>query len=95
MSSAEALVWRDSTAVSQLQFNLRESTAYNLQVEGRNFLLTSSAKEHFMMWPAITLGLVFLAVAIASRGLHREHMFAVVVAIDDVPQVFKLAPPEK
>lgn len=31
----------------------------------------------------------------ASRGLHREHMFAVVVAIDDVPQVFKITPPEK
>lgn len=30
----------------------------------------------------------------ASRGLHREHMFAVVVAVDDASQVFKLARPE-
>jgi hypothetical protein len=31
----------------------------------------------------------------ASRGLRREHMFAVVVAIDDGPKVFKVAQPQK
>lgn len=31
----------------------------------------------------------------ASRGLRREHMYAVVVAIDDEPRVFKLVRPGK
>lgn len=33
--------------------------------------------------------------AFASRGLRRGHMFAVVVAIDDEPKVFKVAAPQK
>lgn len=31
----------------------------------------------------------------ASRGLHREHMFAVVIAIDDNLKVFKVPQPEE